>query len=195
MGAFMHCFPQSVWFVSLRTPRSLNSWEGNDSCYNLQESAFTQWILWTRMPWPEALVGDGQNHSQYALDNYPSLTDSSRQPGGRGDRWGWDKHGPSRGWQLPGVRPASVTQPQWEKLADVSGPDGVVGREVWKEGAYVYPRLIHVEVWQKPTKHCKAIILQLKINSFFKKASGLGSAHHIAEHDWEANKKNLVLPS
>ena len=45
------------------------------------------------MPLPEALVGDGQNHSQYALDNYPSLKDRSRQPGGRGDKWGQDKHG------------------------------------------------------------------------------------------------------
>ena len=28
--------------------------------------------------------------------------------------------------------------------------------------------LIHVDIWQKPTQHCKAIILQLKINKFFK---------------------------
>ena len=37
-----------------------------------------------------------------------------------------------------------------------------------KEGTYMYPWLIHVGVWQKPTQYCKAIILQLKIN--FKKA-------------------------
>ena len=30
----------------------------------------------------------------------------------------------------------------------------------------VYPWLIHVDVWQKPTQHCKAIIFQLKINKF-----------------------------
>ena len=35
-------------------------------------------------------------------------------------------------------------------------------REVQKEGAYVYPWLTHVDVWQKPTQFCKAIILQLK---------------------------------
>ena len=29
--------------------------------------------------------------------------------------------------------------------------------------AYVYLWLIHVDVWQKLTKHCKAIILQLKV--------------------------------
>ena len=40
-----------------------------------------------------------------------------------------------------------------------------------KERTYVYLRLIHVGVWQKPTQHCKAVILQLKINNlfFFKK--------------------------
>ena len=37
------------------------------------------------------------------------------------------------------------------------------------EGTRVYLWLIHVVVWQKPTQHCKAIILQLKIN--FKKDS------------------------
>ena len=35
---------------------------------------------------------------------------------------------------------------------------------------YVYLRLIHVEIWQKTTKFCKAIILQLK-NKFKKKSS------------------------
>ena len=34
--------------------------------------------------------------------------------------------------------------------------------------------LIHVDVWQKPTQHCKAIILQLKIN-FLKKDLTSGS--------------------
>ena len=33
-----------------------------------------------------------------------------------------------------------------------------------REGTYVYLWLIHVDVWQKPIKYCKAIILQLKIN-------------------------------
>ena len=30
------------------------------------------------------------------------------------------------------------------------------------EETYVYLWLIHVDVWQKSTQHCKAIILQLK---------------------------------
>ena len=33
-----------------------------------------------------------------------------------------------------------------------------------REGTYVCLRLIHAEVWQKPTQYCKAIILQLKID-------------------------------
>ena len=47
-----------------------------------------------------------------------------------------------------------------------------MGREVGgrfkREGIYIYLWLIHVEVWQKTTKFCKAIILQLK-NNFLKK--------------------------
>ena len=33
-----------------------------------------------------------------------------------------------------------------------------------REGTYVYLRLMHVGVWQKPTQYCKAIILHLKID-------------------------------
>ena len=46
-----------------------------------------------------------------------------------------------------------------------------VGGSCKREGTYVYLYIcIHVDAWQKPTKYCKAIILQLKINLFFKKA-------------------------
>ena len=38
------------------------------------------------------------------------------------------------------------------------------GREVQGRETYVYLWLIHVDVWQKPTQYCKAIIVQLKIN-------------------------------
>ena len=34
----------------------------------------------------------------------------------------------------------------------------------WINKFWYLLRLIHVDVWQKPTKFCKAIILQLKIN-------------------------------
>ena len=35
---------------------------------------------------------------------------------------------------------------------------------------HVYLRLTYVDVWQKPTQHCKAIVLQLKVKIFFKSA-------------------------
>ena len=45
-----------------------------------------------------------------------------------------------------------------------------MGREVGgrfkREGTYTHLLLIHVDVWEKPTQYCKAIILQLKINKF-----------------------------
>ena len=47
-----------------------------------------------------------------------------------------------------------------------------LGREVEerlkREETYVYLWLIHADVWQKPTQYCKAIILQLKLNTFKK---------------------------
>ena len=39
-----------------------------------------------------------------------------------------------------------------------------IGGGLQREGTYVYLWLIHVDVWQKPTQYCKAIIPQLKIN-------------------------------
>ena len=42
-----------------------------------------------------------------------------------------------------------------------------MGRRFKREGTYVYLQLIHVDVWQKPTQYCKAIIL-LQINNFLK---------------------------
>ena len=44
-----------------------------------------------------------------------------------------------------------------------------VGGRFMREVTYVYLRLILVDVWQKPTQYCKAIILQLKVNKFKKK--------------------------
>ena len=38
-----------------------------------------------------------------------------------------------------------------------------VGGSFQREGTYVYLRLIQVDVQQKSTQYCKAIILQLKI--------------------------------
>ena len=50
---------------------------------------------------------------------------------------------------------------------DLEGQKGEAGRGrrlKWK-GIYVYLYLIYVGVWQKPTQHHKAIILQFKIKS------------------------------
>ena len=44
-----------------------------------------------------------------------------------------------------------------------------VGGRFKREGTSVYLWLIHGDVWQKPTQHCKAIILQLNIHKFQEK--------------------------
>ena len=40
-----------------------------------------------------------------------------------------------------------------------------IGVRDGKVGTYVHLWLMHVDVWQKPTQYCKAVILQLKINT------------------------------
>ena len=40
--------------------------------------------------------------------------------------------------------------------------EGWDGERFKSEGTYVYLWLIYVDVWQKPTQFCKALILQLK---------------------------------
>ena len=44
------------------------------------------------------------------------------------------------------------------------GWDGERSGRCKREETYVYLWLIHVDVWQKSTKFCKAVILQLKKN-------------------------------
>ena len=46
-----------------------------------------------------------------------------------------------------------------------------MGGKFKREGTYVYLWLIHVDIWQKATKFCKAIILQVK-NKLKKKVQG-----------------------
>ena len=41
-----------------------------------------------------------------------------------------------------------------------------VGGRFKREGTHIYLWLIHVDIWHKPTRYCKAIILQLKKNFF-----------------------------
>ena len=42
--------------------------------------------------------------------------------------------------------------------------DGEKDRRGFRKGTYVYLWLIYVDVWQKPTQYCKAIVLQFKKN-------------------------------
>ena len=53
------------------------------------------------------------------------------------------------------------------KLGDnLEGRDGVGGgREVQDRGDMYISRLNHIDVWQKLTQHCKAIIFQFKRNT------------------------------
>ena len=39
-------------------------------------------------------------------------------------------------------------------------------------GTRVYLRLMHVDIWQRPTRYCEAIVLQLKTNKFGDKKGG-----------------------
>jgi len=52
--------------------------------------------------------------------------------------------------------------PDWDILLEKK--EKLVESRFTKEGTYVYLWLIYVSVGQKPTQHCKAVILQLKIN-------------------------------
>ena len=67
----------------------------------------------------------------------------------------------SRGSPNPGIEPRS---PKLQADCLPSEPPGKPygGGRFKREGIYVYLWLIHVVIWQKPTQHCKAIILQIK---------------------------------
>ena len=52
----------------------------------------------------------------------------------------------------------------WSVTTQRGGMGWEVGRTFKREGTFVCLWLIYVDIWQKPTQHCKAIILQLKIN-------------------------------
>ena len=52
---------------------------------------------------------------------------------------------------------------------DIEGWDVERGERLIRKGVYVYIWLIHIAVQKKPAQHCKALILQLKINKKEKK--------------------------
>ena len=49
----------------------------------------------------------------------------------------------------------------WDNPEGWGGEGG--GREIQDGETQVHPGVIHVDVWQKPPKYCKVIILQLKL--------------------------------
>ena len=66
------------------------------------------------------------------------------------------------------------------------------------EGIYVYLWLIHVDVWQKTTKFCKAIILQLKSKLKRKKScnsarmgGGSPHPHPVQRVGWDWNEQGI----
>ena len=52
---------------------------------------------------------------------------------------------------------------------NLEGWDGEGDGRFKRDGTYVYLWLIHVDIWQRTTKFCKAVILRLKNKLIFKK--------------------------
>ena len=79
-------------------------------------------------------------------------------------------------WRIGGLQSIGVTQSQtWLKWLSSSssikmdwhhGPfltlnfQWLIGGGFWREGTYVCLWLICVDVWQRPTQYCRAIVLQ-----------------------------------
>ena len=77
-------------------------------------------------------------------------------------------------------------------------PRGIRWRGRWERGSgwgiYVYPRLIHVNVWQNPLQYCKVISLQqIKING--KKRVGRKVVADADSIHLDSLGDTLVLPS
>ena len=87
--------------------------------------------------------------------------------GGWRGRRGWDGW---REWHGNVYITRCKLDSQWEfaiwcrELKPGLWPTWGVGERFKREGPYVYLWLVHIDVWQKPTQYCKAIILQFKIN-------------------------------
>ena len=72
----------------------------------------------------------------------------------------------------------------WDNLEGALGGGG-------REGTHVYLWPAHVCVWQKPAQHCKAIVLQLKINKIFKSYFKKGNISAYKEIRKENNKMHV----
>ena len=76
----------------------------------------------------------------------------------------------------------------------MEGWDGVGGGTEVQEGGDIW--LIHVDVWQKPTQYCKAIIFQLKIKKNLVCVKGIGPRPTYLHSVHEQNKlvsENIFL--
>ena len=62
-----------------------------------------------------------------------------------------------------------------------------VGGKYKREGTRIHLWLIYVDVGQKPTEYCKAIILQWKINKFL-------SGHPTCKQLWQKPQKKSMSP-
>ena len=62
-----------------------------------------------------------------------------------------------------------------------------------RERTYVYLRLIHFVVWQKPTQPCKAVILQIKINKFKYKKNKCCDWQKLGHLCWPGEKVTAKL--
>ena len=65
-----------------------------------------------------------------------------------------------------------------------------MGGRCEREAAYVYLRLIHVSVWQKPMQHCKAIIFSIKN---FNKGSETGDQPNLPFEESKEKKKKKTI--
>ena len=64
----------------------------------------------------------------------------------------------------------------------------VEGGRFKREGTDVYLCLIHVDIWQKPAQHCKAVILQL--TKKYKRAPHLS----VSRHEYHFNHEEKCFP-
>ena len=112
------------------------------------------------------------------------------QPRGVGKSWRWKRdsrgcgytftygwftekamapHSSVLAWRIPGTGEPGWLPSMWLHRVGHDWSDLAAAAAAW---------LIHVDIWLKPTQYCKAIILQLKINKFFKGCKNMNSTKH-----------------
>ena len=67
------------------------------------------------------------------------------------------------------------------------------GGRLKSEGTYVYLWLFPVDVWQKPSQYCKAIILQLKMNKIRKITFLFSEIKLKGKHLKEGNSRRSIV--